>query len=145
MNQWKEKLPELCNGYALCDIYNVDETGIFFRALPSKSLIRHGEQQSGTKVNKEHFTAVVCANAMGDKLKLWIIGKSKCPHSFPKYTSELEHHIIYRSNAKGWMTRDIFIEFLNKLNNKMKLQCRKILLLLDNCPSHLHVTLSNVE
>ena len=57
-----------------------------------------------------------------------MIGKSKRPHSFPKYTLDLAQHVTYRHNAKAWMTGEIFVEFLNKLNNKMKLQDRNILL-----------------
>ena len=32
-NQWKNQLPRLCEGYDLKDIYNVDETGIFFSGV----------------------------------------------------------------------------------------------------------------
>ena len=63
---------------------------------------------------------LVCANALGEKAKLWIIGKSKKPHSFLKYTLDLEQHVTNWSNSKAWMTGEIFVEFLNKLNNKMR-------------------------
>ena len=43
------------------------------------------------------------------------------------------------------MTSEIFVEFLNKLNNKMKLQDRNILLFLDNCPSHPAISLSSIK
>ena len=79
------------------------------------------------------------------KMKLWVIGKSKRPHSFPWYTLDLAQHVTYRSNSKAWMTSEIPVEFLNQLNNKMKLQNRHILMLLDNCPSHLAITLSNIK
>ena len=42
------------------------------------------------------------------------------------------------------MKSEIFVEFLNYMNNKMKLQKRKILVFLDNCPSHPDIKLSNV-
>ena len=74
-----------------------------------------------------------------------MIGKAKRPHSFPKYSSDLEQHITYRHNKRGWMTTDIFIEFLNSLNNKMKRQNRHILMFLENCPLHPHINLSNIE
>ena len=51
----------------------------------------------------------------------------------------------YRNNQHAWMTTEIFVEFLNALNNKMKHQKRHILLFLDNCPSHLDIKLSNVK
>ena len=42
-DQWKEQLPRLSAGYKMEDIWNVDETGIFFRSVPTKSFIREGE------------------------------------------------------------------------------------------------------
>ncbi len=33
---WKERLPEIVAGYAPKDIWNIDETGCFWRALPEK-------------------------------------------------------------------------------------------------------------
>ena len=58
--------------------------------------------------------------------------------------STLEQHVTYRNNSKAWMTSDIFMEFLNKLN-KMKLQGRHIIMLLNNCLSHPAITLSNIK
>ena len=145
VDQWKEKLPEICVGYNPRDIYNCDETGVFFRALPQKSLIPNGGEQSGIKDSKDRFSMLVCANALGEKLKLWIIGKSKRLHSFPRYTSALEQYVTYRSNSKAWMTGDIFMEFLNKLNKKIKLQGRHIIMLLNNCLTHPAIHLSNIK
>ena len=52
---------------------------------------------------------------------------------------------VYRNNQKAWVTTEIFVEFLNALNNKMKCHGRHILLLLDNCPSHPDIALSNIK
>ncbi|KAL1448239.1 hypothetical protein WDU94_003519, partial [Cyamophila willieti] len=35
---WKEKLPSICEGYSERDVYNADETGLFFRVLPNKTM-----------------------------------------------------------------------------------------------------------
>ncbi|KRZ07040.1 Tigger transposable element-derived protein 6 [Trichinella zimbabwensis] len=43
------------------------------------------------------------------------------------------------------MTAEIFVEWLKVVNAAMRQQHRKILLLLDNAPSHLNVELSNVK
>ena len=37
-NKWKEQLPRLCAGYKMEDIYNVDETGIFFGLFQTNHL-----------------------------------------------------------------------------------------------------------
>ena len=145
VDQWKEKLPAICAGYHPRDIFNCDETGVFFCALPQKYLTPNGAQTSGIKVSKDRFSMLVCANALGEKQQLWIISKAKKLHSFPKYISDLARHVTCRNNTKARITIEIFVEFLKKLNNKMKLQDRNILMFLDNCPSHLAISLSNIK
>ena len=56
---WKRRLPEITEGYELSDIYNADETGLFYRALPSKSLVVKGDPCRGTKVAKERITVLL--------------------------------------------------------------------------------------
>lgn len=34
VESWKERLPEIVQGYEKDNIWNMDETGIFWRALP---------------------------------------------------------------------------------------------------------------
>ena len=98
---------------------------------------------------KDRYTVVVCANLAGEKEKLVIIGKSKKTHSFPKRRLDRERFnqmIHYCANTNGWQTSILFEDFLRKFNNKMKLQRRHILLLLDNCPSHPDLNnLSNIK
>ena len=145
---WKKKLPSVCNGYADRDIYNMDETAIFYRLLPNRSYIQKGETPSGTKIIKDRYTVVVCANLAGDKEKLWIIGKAKQPRSFPRkkaHLSQFNCHVEYRANKKGWQTTEFYLEFLRKFNNKMAVQRRNVLLFLDNCPSHPAVEMSKVK
>ena len=98
VQQWLQDLPKLTEGYALCDIYNCDETSIFFKALPQKTLLGPGEQPAGIKTSKERLSLLVCANAAGEKEKLHVIGKEKWPHSFPKYNSISHTGLI---NADG--------------------------------------------
>ena len=116
----------------------------FFGSVPNKSFIRDGEVPHGTKAQtlKERFTVLLCCNAIGEKEKVWVIGKSKHPTSMPK---PVPASFIYRNNQRAWMTTDIFVEFPNALNNKMKLQKHHILLFLDNCPSHPDLKFSNIK
>lgn len=72
-------------------IYNVDETGLFWKALPSKTIV-HNSQKSppGYKVSKERITLMASANAAGThKLKLVYIGTSKSPRSFKRSNMRL--------------------------------------------------------
>lgn len=52
--------------------------------------------------------------------------------------------MIWRSNKKAWMTSLLMKEWLNSLNDRMRLANRHILLFLDNAGSHPHLELSNV-
>ena len=36
VDSWKERLPELLQGYLCCDIWNLDETACFWKALPDR-------------------------------------------------------------------------------------------------------------
>ena len=38
VESWKLRLPAITAGYATRDIYNMDESGMFYRALPDKTL-----------------------------------------------------------------------------------------------------------
>ena len=60
-------LPVLCEGYAQ-DIFKTDDTGIFFRALPSKLMMVEGESCKGGKVVKDCVTVLLAEIAIGEKL-----------------------------------------------------------------------------
>jgi len=80
----EESLPRIhtiLDQYALVDIYNMDETGLFYRMQADNSLATR--QLEGRKQNKERITITVCCNVdRFDKLPLWIIGKSFRPRCF---------------------------------------------------------------
>ena len=38
VDSWKERIPEIIHGYSAKDIWNMEETGCFWRALPDKGL-----------------------------------------------------------------------------------------------------------
>ena len=38
VESWKEKLPQLVDNYRAQDIWNMDDTGCFWRALPDKGM-----------------------------------------------------------------------------------------------------------
>jgi hypothetical protein len=65
--------------FSLDQIFNCDETGLYFRLLPDKTLASFFEKSpAGSKKSKERVTVSACANASGRiKLSLLLIGKSK--------------------------------------------------------------------
>jgi len=78
------------------------------------------------------------------KLQPLVIGKSANPCCFKKIKTE-NLPVMYRNNRKAWMTGEIMAQWLRKLDKDMRKQVRKILLFLDNAPSHPHMELSNVR
>ncbi|GBN68994.1 hypothetical protein AVEN_269424-1 [Araneus ventricosus] len=70
---WQERLPLLLAGYDGEDIFNMDETALFFRALPIKSMIQNSEEARGGKIPKERFTISFCVSAAGEKEKPLVI------------------------------------------------------------------------
>ena len=77
VEEWKNRLPSLINCYAEHDVYNADETGLFFKLLPDRSMVLPKESCNGGKQSKERYTVLLCANWSGThKLKPLVIGKS---------------------------------------------------------------------
>lgn len=127
-------LPRLIQKYDQNDIFNADETGLFFKCLPNKTLTFKTEKCFGGKQSKERITVLVASNMTGlEKLKLLVIGKAKNPRCF-KGIRSLD--VDYQSNKKAWMTGDIFTKWLLELDKKFGSQKRKVLLFIDNCTAH---------
>lgn len=76
-NEWINRLPSIIDGYDRSNIFNADETSLFFKALPNKSYVLNKEECKGGKHSKERFTVLLCSNWSGnEKLKPLVIGKT---------------------------------------------------------------------
>lgn len=123
------------------DIFNVDETGLFWQLLPNKTLAFKGEQCTTGKMSKERVTVLVGANMSGsEKLPLLVIGKSTKPRCFKNAKVPID----YTVNAKAWMTAMVFEEWLKKWNARLKSSRRRVLLYVDNCSAHPKIKLENI-
>lgn len=145
VNEWLSKLPELIEGYELRDIYNMDETGLFYRYINKKSFVVKGDKCNGIKQCKDRITVCLLTSAIGEKEPPVIIGKFKRPRCFQKRKVEDHFNAYWQSNATAWMTKEIFTLWMEKLNRKMRRARRKIILFMDNAPSHPKIELSNVR
>ncbi|XP_052271459.1 tigger transposable element-derived protein 4-like [Dreissena polymorpha] len=141
---WKEKLPTLCEGYEPMNIFNMDETGLFFRDTTRKSYHFKETELAGGKRSKERITVALCASMTGEKLPPLVIGKSAKPRCFGKIKTE-KLPVMYRNNKKAWMNTELMKEWLKSVDQKMRRQGRKVLLFLDNAPSHPKISLQNVK
>ncbi len=90
-NYWTaEKVPEILAEYVPSNIFNADETGLYFKGLPNRGHVLASEKAEGCKVPKDRVTILVCANMDGsEKRRLLMIGKSKRPRYFPKDITKL--------------------------------------------------------
>uniref|UniRef100_A0A3Q2XR58 HTH CENPB-type domain-containing protein n=1 Tax=Hippocampus comes TaxID=109280 RepID=A0A3Q2XR58_HIPCM len=144
VSEWKGKLSGLIEGYSANNIFNCDETGLFFRTLPSRSYVSKRESAKNGKLAKDRITVLLASSMVGEKLRPLVIGKSANPRCFTKdYKQQMR--VTYEANRKAWMTSEIFLKWLHQLNNKMVIQNRKILLFMDNCGAHVPATLSNMK
>lgn len=127
-------------------LYNYDETGLFWRALPDCTQASKAEKNTpGRKISKDRVSALLCANADGSHiLKPVIVGKSKKPRAI-KNLNTLPVH--YYNSKNAWFTREITMDWFHKKavpeisryqTEVLKIPENKVkaLILLDNCPAH---------
>ncbi len=78
-----EELYSIIAQYDPENVYNMDETGLFFRLLPRYSILMPNDDISSTRAKKkakDRVSLIVCANASGThKIPCVMIGKSKEP------------------------------------------------------------------
>ena len=61
----KDILPGLLQDYSENDIFNADETGLFYKCLPDKTLAYKSENCHGGKKSKDRITVMIAANMSG--------------------------------------------------------------------------------
>ncbi|XP_057310264.1 tigger transposable element-derived protein 4-like [Hydractinia symbiolongicarpus] len=143
-SSWNETtLPTILSNYKLEDTFNADEFGLFYQCLPEKTYHLKGEKCSGGKKSKLRFTGMAAASATGEKLRMFVIGKSKKPRCF----NNIKHlPCQYTSQKKSWMDSEIFENWVRKLDQKFRVDGRKIVLIIDNCPAHPSISnLTNIH
>lgn len=126
------RLRTIAGSYNLDDIYNMDETGLFWRMTPKTGLAT--QPRRGIKKEKSRITVILCTNGSGtDKFPLWIIGKHKKPHCF-RYFDPRSMGCEWKYNPKAWATSDLILEWFEAFCKHVG--GRRVLLTLDNAPSH---------
>uniref|UniRef100_A0A9L0SZ73 Jrk helix-turn-helix protein n=1 Tax=Equus caballus TaxID=9796 RepID=A0A9L0SZ73_HORSE len=92
-------------------VYNADETGLFWRCLPNPTL--EGGAAPSTKQNKDRLTVLMCANATGShKIKPLVIGKGSGPRAF----RGIQHlPVAYKAQGNAWVDREIFSDWFRHI------------------------------
>jgi hypothetical protein len=140
-------IQEIAAGYAEEDIYNMNETGLFWKIMPSCGL--SSQSLSGLKKDKTWITLVFCVNATGlDRFPVWIIGKAWTPCALRNINiSTLGAE--WGWNQKAWMNTIIINKWLHAFYQHIG-PVRQVLLMMDNFHTHLSSTeltppLSNIR
>ena len=138
----EERVRPILDEYRPHNIYNMDETGLYFRSFPTRGYILGEEscrRARGTKnlKAKNRVTILVCANATGtDKVPLAIIGKSKSPVCFRGTGNGSP--LPYYSQNNSWATRGVILRWLREVfvPHVKKQTSEPVLLFWDNCSAH---------
>ena len=136
-------------GLLLSQVYNMDETGLYWRSLPTNTqAITHARSQPGRKIDKSRISVLFGSNADGShKLTPVVVGYSAKPRVLKDCMHDLPCH--YYSSRKAWFTGDIFSHVFKRVvvpaiekyqMQELKLSSDRVraVILLDNAPAHPH-------
>ena len=110
MDKFRSSLGSM--GYKLENIFNMAETGLFFRTIPNRSYLlgsEKGKQQAarGSKAMKakDRITVMLCVNTTGTcKIPPTVIGSAKNPRCFKDNPSS----VPYFNQKNAWCDREIY-------------------------------------
>ncbi|XP_023210893.1 tigger transposable element-derived protein 1-like, partial [Centruroides sculpturatus] len=125
-------------------IFNIDETGLFWKKMPKRTFIAHEERTfSGFKAAKDR--AGYC------KLKPLLVYRSENPRAL-KNKSKAGLPVIWKSNRKAWVTAFLFEDwFGHHFIPEVERYCQskqissKVMLIIDNTPGHPPTTSTNFD
>ncbi|XP_059939309.1 tigger transposable element-derived protein 1-like isoform X2 [Mesoplodon densirostris] len=144
--EFPETLREIIDegAYLPEQVFNVDETGLYWKRMPDRSYISKEEKlMPGYKASKDRLTLLFGGNASGDmKLKPLLVYHSENPRAL-KNIAKGSLPVVWKSNPKAWVTQAIFQDwFFHHFIPEVEKYCLEkdvpfnILLLLDNAPGH---------
>jgi hypothetical protein len=96
-----ESIRERLSPYALRDRFNCDETALYWKRLPDRTLAT--KQLPGCKKEKARLTAYLCCNAdASERIKPLFIGTAKQPRAFSAASVNIANlDMTWRNNKKG--------------------------------------------
>ncbi|KAG6934999.1 tigger transposable element derived 1 [Chelydra serpentina] len=101
-------------GYCAHQVFNVDEIGLFWKRMPSRTYIAKAEKSMpGFKAAKDKITLLLSSNAEGDfKLKPLLVSWLENPRVFKGYSKAFPP-VIWKSNPQAWVNKNIFEDWFN--------------------------------
>ncbi|XP_054711019.1 tigger transposable element-derived protein 3-like [Uloborus diversus] len=134
VEQWRLTKPKmLLKTFKEDDIYFCAEMALYYRAFPDASFVLKSRSQQDDE-QEDRITILATCNMTGtDRRQLLVIGKDENPSCF----EGLSLPIAYKSNRNAWITKRIFAEFLGRWDRQLKMEEKKIALVLSD--SHVHL------
>jgi hypothetical protein len=133
-----DEIRQLVSKYNPGDVFNMDETGLFYRLEPNRSLAT--QRLAGKKQQEERITVALTVNADGTcKLPPLVVSTSLLPHAFSSRHIVCPENlgILWFANEHARMTMRCFEKFLLDFERRMAdLGKEKVLLLVDNFSGH---------
>jgi hypothetical protein len=135
LEKWIRNIfPLISKSFDSKNIYNMDETALFWKALPHRSFHTKGGRKKGVKEGKDRITIALTVSMSGEKMKPVVIGRSSHPASFKLHVIQFPFKYYFSKNA--WMTNSIFLQYLKTLDQHFIQERRKVAIIVDNCASH---------
>ena len=124
------------------DVFNTDETGLFFRATPQRTMVSLRDIKTvdvrGAKLEaKDRVTLLLAVNSTGScKIPITVIGLAKNPRCFGKDGKKCP--CFYMDQSSSWCDGPRFKEWLIQVFAKhvRARHTRPVMLIMDNCGGH---------
>lgn len=112
--RYPEKFANLVidGGYKPEQVFNADETALFWKRMPNKTFISKSEKSApGFKAAKDRVTLLLCSNASGDcVIKPLMFYRSLNPRALKNQNKD-DLPVFWRANKKAWVTSAIFCDW----------------------------------
>ena len=139
LEEWKETvLIPILKG-SPSNIYNGDETPLFYKTLPHRTYCKPGEKSTSSSKHKDRLTLLIITNINGyNYRKLSVTRKAKNPCCLQnKYKMQVKDMAVdWYSSKNAWITGDIHHKTMTKFNNQMRMAGHHVLYVCDNASSH---------
>ncbi|KAG0439470.1 Jerky like protein-like [Dictyocoela muelleri] len=115
VENFKSLLKDKLKQYGDENIFNCNETALYYKNPSRKSYVLSNENCKGIKAKNLRLFIMLTCSMGGGKLTPLIIGKSKCPRPLKNFDFK-EVGVKYTHSPKAWMTSILFKNYLNDLD-----------------------------
>ena len=137
VEDWKRQFPEIIAGYSAVDIFNCDESGLFYKITSQKSLVMPNDNRLEARKSKERVTLLLACSMGGDKAKPLIVGKSQNSRVL-KGANREKMPVRYVRQSSAWIDGSLFEDWLKKFDAEVRFgkPDRRVLLFMDSASVH---------